>query len=92
MSSVIDKIKHYIEIWKIEKYTRRRTFMPEYDAKGIAPTRHHYFPCLLTEVLKIKSITTGITKTEYTIPATIRLLLLLLNIAVPYEPFKELRP
>lgn len=34
MVGFIDKLKQQLEIWKIEKYTKRRAFLPEYDSKG----------------------------------------------------------
>lgn len=34
MVGFIDKLKQQFEIWKIEKYTKRRNFLPEYDSKG----------------------------------------------------------
>ncbi|KAI7874937.1 hypothetical protein K492DRAFT_173924 [Lichtheimia hyalospora FSU 10163] len=33
MTGFIDKLKQQFEIWKIEKYTKRRAFLPEYDSK-----------------------------------------------------------
>ncbi|KAL0082102.1 hypothetical protein F4703DRAFT_1917608 [Phycomyces blakesleeanus] len=33
MVDIIDKVKSQYAIWKLEKYTKRRSFMPEYDPK-----------------------------------------------------------
>ncbi|CAO3629354.1 unnamed protein product [Cunninghamella echinulata] len=33
MVGFIDKVKSQIEMWKVEKYTKRRTFLPEYESK-----------------------------------------------------------
>ncbi|KAI9005515.1 hypothetical protein CLU79DRAFT_781219 [Phycomyces nitens] len=33
MVDIIDKVKSQYAIWKLEKYTKRRSFMPEYDSK-----------------------------------------------------------
>lgn len=32
--NLIEKAKSNIDIWKIEKYTKRRAFLPEYKSKG----------------------------------------------------------
>jgi molybdopterin synthase catalytic subunit len=32
--NLIEKFKANIDIWKIEKYTKRREFLPEYKSKG----------------------------------------------------------
>ncbi|KAI8096570.1 uncharacterized protein BX664DRAFT_324289 [Halteromyces radiatus] len=42
MVGLIDKLKSQIEIWKVEKYTKRRTFLPEYDSRDTEYYRQHY--------------------------------------------------
>ncbi|KAL1933917.1 hypothetical protein VTP01DRAFT_8007 [Rhizomucor pusillus] len=42
MVGIIDKIKHQYEMWKIEKYTKRRSFLPEYDSRDKEYYERHY--------------------------------------------------
>ncbi|KAI9302352.1 hypothetical protein BJ944DRAFT_270068 [Cunninghamella echinulata] len=42
MVGFIDKVKSQIEMWKVEKYTKRRTFLPEYESKDSDYYRQHY--------------------------------------------------
>ncbi|CAO3594140.1 unnamed protein product [Absidia cylindrospora] len=42
MVGFIDKLKSQIEIWKVEKYTKRRTFLPEYDSRDTEYYKQHY--------------------------------------------------
>ncbi|CAO3633451.1 unnamed protein product [Cunninghamella blakesleeana] len=42
MVGFIDKVKSQIEMWKVEKYTKRRTFLPEYESKDSEYYRQHY--------------------------------------------------
>ncbi|KAI8061070.1 hypothetical protein BC940DRAFT_322837 [Gongronella butleri] len=42
MVGLIDKVKSQIEIWKIERYTKRRTFLPEYDSRDSEYYKQHY--------------------------------------------------
>ncbi|SAM07002.1 hypothetical protein [Absidia glauca] len=41
MVGLIEKLKSQIEMWKVEKYTKRRTFLPEYDSRVVT---HHQVP------------------------------------------------
>ncbi|SAM03675.1 hypothetical protein [Absidia glauca] len=34
MVGLIDKLRSQLDLWKVEKYTKRRTFLPEYDSRG----------------------------------------------------------
>ncbi|ORX44767.1 hypothetical protein DM01DRAFT_1411213 [Hesseltinella vesiculosa] len=42
MVGFFEKVKSQIEIWKIEKYTKRRTFLPEYDSRDTEYYKQHY--------------------------------------------------
>ncbi|KAI7905627.1 uncharacterized protein BX663DRAFT_559023 [Cokeromyces recurvatus] len=33
--NLLNKIKSEIDLWKLEKYTKRRSFLPEYDSKDL---------------------------------------------------------
>ncbi|KAI7872131.1 hypothetical protein BDF14DRAFT_1877938 [Spinellus fusiger] len=42
MVDLIDKVKNQYTIWKLEKYTKRRSFIPEYDSKDKEYYRQYY--------------------------------------------------
>ncbi|KAI8138027.1 hypothetical protein BJV82DRAFT_632997 [Fennellomyces sp. T-0311] len=33
MVGLIEKLKTHLEMWRIEKYTKRRAFLPEYESR-----------------------------------------------------------
>lgn len=42
MPSVIAKVKTQIELWKVGKYTKRRSYLPEYEPRGKCIINHLY--------------------------------------------------
>ncbi|KAI7886102.1 hypothetical protein K492DRAFT_190325 [Lichtheimia hyalospora FSU 10163] len=42
MPSVIAKVKTQIELWKVGKYTKRRSYIPEYEPRDKAHYRQSY--------------------------------------------------
>ncbi|KAI8339173.1 hypothetical protein BC941DRAFT_422344 [Chlamydoabsidia padenii] len=42
MVGFIEKLKSQIEMWKVEKYTKRRTFLPEYESRDTEYYKQHY--------------------------------------------------
>ncbi|KAI8338934.1 hypothetical protein BC941DRAFT_512180 [Chlamydoabsidia padenii] len=43
MVGLIDKLRSQIDLWKVEKYTKRRTFLPEYDSRDTEYYKQHYY-------------------------------------------------
>ncbi|CAO0789836.1 unnamed protein product [Mucor circinelloides] len=40
--NLIEKVKSSIDIWKLEKYTKRRAFLPEYKSKDLGYYKEVY--------------------------------------------------
>ncbi|KAI8969986.1 hypothetical protein BDF20DRAFT_915873 [Mycotypha africana] len=39
---ITEKLKNRIELWRLEKYTKRRSFLPEFDSKDSAYYKQIY--------------------------------------------------
>ncbi|KAI7857183.1 hypothetical protein BDC45DRAFT_501871 [Circinella umbellata] len=42
MSAMMNKLKKQIEMWRVNKYTKRRSYIPEYEPKDKKHYRHTY--------------------------------------------------
>ena len=43
MSAMMDKLKKQIEMWRVGKYTKRRSYIPEYEPRGNNGNSIRYF-------------------------------------------------
>ncbi|KAI9472229.1 MAG: hypothetical protein EXX96DRAFT_653372 [Benjaminiella poitrasii] len=57
--AIIDKIKSNIDLWKLEKYTKRRSFLPEYESKDLDYYKAIYHDGVYDTKLEYENYTKG---------------------------------
>ncbi|KAI9256482.1 hypothetical protein BDA99DRAFT_516527 [Phascolomyces articulosus] len=64
MSIVMDKLKKQIEMWRVGKYTKRRSYIPEYEPRDKDYYRHTYHDGVYLSSLSDRPVSSSSTSTK----------------------------